>query len=69
VGRRGGATHAALALGGDVIWEVEIPIPGEPQFHELDVTLDRAYPEGTELVFHLHNHGINNYRLLPVETR
>jgi hypothetical protein len=52
-----------------VIWEVEIPIPGEPQFHELDVTLDRAYPEGTELVFHLHNHGINNYRLLPVETR
>lgn len=63
------ATHAALVLGGDVIWEVDIPIPSAPMFHELDVALDAPVPAGTELVFHIHNHGVNNYRLLPVETR
>lgn len=63
------SAHAALSLDGEIIWEAAPRIPTPPQFHTLDVTLDRAVPEGALLVFHLHNHGINNYRLLPVEIR
>ena len=64
-----GTAHAALSLNGEVIWEASPRIPSSPTFHTLDHTLQRAVPEGSILVFHLHNHGINNYRLLPVDVR
>lgn len=58
--------HAAILVGGDVIWEVNIPIPAPPGAYSPNVMMAQAYPAGTSVVFHLHNHGSNNWRLLPL---
>ena len=61
-----GDGHAAIAIGGDVIWEATFEIPSYPNAYSPKVVVDKAYPVGTPIVFHLHNHGSNNWRLLSV---
>ena len=59
--------HVAIQLGEDVMWEATIEIPSTPGAYSPKLPLDKAYPKGTPVVFHLHNHGSNNWRLLPIE--
>jgi hypothetical protein len=59
--------HVAVALGDDVLWEAHFEIPSYPAAYSPKIVLEKDYPEGTQVVFHLHNHGSNNWRLLPME--
>ena len=61
-----GVAHVALALGEDVIWEIEPNIPSTPHAYRPRIQIIGSYATGTPIVFHLHNHGSNNWRLLTV---
>ncbi|MCH9687747.1 MAG: hypothetical protein K0V04_40330 [Deltaproteobacteria bacterium] len=56
-----------LALDGEVIWEHQVPIPSEAGLEKTLIELDRDYPVGTAIQFHLDNHGDNNWILFRVE--
>lgn len=53
--------HVALAVGPDVVWERQIPIPSDTRIYEFSWTASRRAPAGTPVQFHLHNHGSNNW--------
>ncbi len=61
------STHAALVLGGRMVWELELAIPQADGVHPIEFSVQDPLPAGTRAVFHLHNHGANNYRLFPLE--
>lgn len=63
------AAHVAVALGGDIVWELEVPIPHEAYSYEARWIADRDYSAGTQVTIHLHNHGKNNYRFLPLTSQ
>lgn len=58
--------RVGLALAGEIVWEEAVPIPSDSQFLLADLELKRRYPAGTELLFHIDNHGSNSYHLILV---
>lgn len=58
--------YLALALDGEIEWALEVPIPSDAASIEQQFTVDRSLPAGTELQFHVHNHGPNSWELLAV---
>lgn len=61
--------HVALAIGGETIWQRSVVIPSEGALLLDTVDAPRAWPTGTPVVFHLHNHGANTWNLLEVIAR
>lgn len=59
--------HLALAIEGEVVWEEQVPSPAGANVVVGEVAIDRDVPTGTELQFHVHNHGANSYDLLALE--
>jgi hypothetical protein len=55
--------HAALAVDGVVLWERSVRIPGPANAYDDEVMAPRAIVAGERVVFHLHNHGANTWRL------
>ena len=64
-----GQAHLAILIGGDLIWEKTVDIPSYPAAYSPQIAALRAYPTGTPIVFHLHNHGSNNWQLLHLKRR
>lgn len=58
--------HLALFVDGNGIWDQEVSIPSPPIPYSLDVIADFAAPAGSPVALHLHNHGVNNYRLVEL---
>jgi hypothetical protein len=58
--------HAALAVGGTLLWEREVNIPSPPGIYTDEVLAPRALAAGESVVFHLHNHGANTWNLASV---
>lgn len=58
--------YMALAIDGEVVWEVTVAIPAAPGPLSGQVTIDRALPAGADLQFHVHNHGANTWELVSV---
>ena len=61
--------HAGLSLGGQVLAEFTVPIPRDAEMLTALVPIDEDVPAGTEILFHLHNHGANSWSLVDVEDR
>lgn len=59
--------HLALAIDGEVAWEEHVASPAEGAVVEGEIAIDRSVPVGTDLQFHVHNHGDNTYALLALE--
>lgn len=55
--------HAALYLDRTQQWERAVAVPGPGAVYAEQVVLQRAWPTGTTLRWHLHNHGQNSWRL------
>lgn len=53
--------HVAWLLGGDVVWEATPPIPEDTAFYLWEGLLPVALETGDPVLFHLHNHGINDW--------
>ncbi len=58
--------YVGFAIRGEVSWSGTHPIPHPVGTLEGDVVLDEDLPVGSELQFHVHNHGINSWNLLDV---
>lgn len=58
--------HAAILVDDRVLWEITVPIPGEPDIHPIEAELPEGVEAGTLLGFHLHNHGDNAWDLGPI---
>jgi len=61
-----GESHIALLLDGQLIWEVYLPIPGEAELLSSTSVSNVSAPSGSDVVFHVHNHGSNTYDLIEV---
>ena len=59
----GSQAHVAIAFGENIVYEALIDIPAEANFLDEQWVSTLDVPEGTPVHFHLHNHGINSYRL------
>ena len=59
--------HMAIAIPGQILWEKRIAIPGPPWFGVIEVPITAAYKAGDPILFHVHNHGPNSYRLVRIE--
>ena len=53
--------HASLAVGTTTLVDLHIPIPSAAALHTIDVQVEAAFPAGTPIYFHLHNHGSNTW--------
>ena len=59
--------HVALLIGDTVVWEENIAIPGKANAFMIDLPAPQAWPKGTPVSFHLHNHGQNTWTIGEVE--
>ncbi len=62
----GAVAHLAVALGESLVWEQTLMIPAPPGFLRPAITVEAAFPEGTPVHLHAHNHGYNNYRVVDI---
>jgi hypothetical protein len=60
--------HVAILLGDAVIWEAHVEIPTHANVLEARIVAERAWPVGTTVGVHLHNHGYNSWTVLDVST-
>jgi len=58
--------HIGLALGDQLVWSRDIPIPAGNQFISETLTLTQDLPAGTPVLFHVDNHGDNEYALIKL---
>lgn len=63
-----GQGYVGMALGGEMLWEITVAIPADYDAINADVAIDRDVPAGTELQYHVHNHGFNSWHLLDLRT-
>ena len=62
----GGAARMMFVIGESMALEYDVLIPSDFQFPSVLWEADRDYPEGTPLLFHVDNHGSNEYMLIEV---
>ena len=60
----GGFGHLALSIADDILWQIDIPIPSESRLFTEHIPVSRFYERGRPIAFHLHNHGLNHWRLV-----
>jgi hypothetical protein len=58
--------HAALLIDGNIVWEKNVEIPAESSLYAPEWTAETSYPEGTPVVFHVHNHGNNSWNFIEL---
>ena len=58
--------HAAIIVGDDVVWDIQIEIPTGSAMEIGYFTCEKAYDLGTPVHFHLHNHGANEWALVGI---
>ena len=56
-------THVAIAFGDEIVFETFIDIPAEAAFLDEQWVSTVDAPVGTPVHVHVHNHGINSYRV------
>jgi hypothetical protein len=59
--------HVALVLGDRVVWQRQVAIPAEAALYDVSFSADQDLQAGSDVVFHLHNHGYNAWKLLSLE--
>lgn len=58
--------HVGVALGSEIAWQTELPIPSEAGQVRQTWTASADLQVGSPIHLHLHNHGTNNYRLVAL---
>lgn len=65
----GFSAHIVITIDGDVIWDNEFPIPYPSGLDVVTLLALRDYPEGAPIVYHVDNHGNNEYALVELSIR
>lgn len=55
--------HLAIMIEDELQWETTVAIPNAPNVYHPSWTATRDHPLGSRVTVHLHNHGINSWRL------
>jgi hypothetical protein len=55
--------HIAVYLDGELFWEGFPPIPSTSEFFFHEQQIGRDIAKGSELYIHLHNHGVNDWKV------
>jgi hypothetical protein len=63
-GPEGASAHFAVRLGDSTIWEEHVQIPAQAMTVSEEWLAPEAYPKGTPVYVHVHNHGANEYAVL-----
>jgi hypothetical protein len=58
--------HIGIALGDQLGWDTIVPIPAAAGFFRPKFEASDDAPAGTPVTIHIHNHGVNNYRVVEV---
>ena len=58
--------HVVIRLGEHTVWEERISVPARANFFSPRWMAPTEVPQGTPVLFHLHNHGVNNWKLLRI---
>ncbi len=58
--------HVALAMDEDIVWERRIPIPSPDDLIIARWKPHKRLTKGTVVTFHLHNHGVNDWRFIDL---
>lgn len=58
--------YMAIAIDGEIVWELSVSIPNDAAIIDEQFTVDRFVALGSEMQFHVHNHGINTWDLAEV---
>lgn len=66
IGGDDGQAHVAILFDGDIAWETAIDIPADGQLLSPEWEAERDYPQGTEVFFHLRNHGENQWNFIEL---
>jgi hypothetical protein len=61
-----GEARMSLAIGEEIAFEERILIPRDGQFLSNTWTATKSYPAGTPVLWHVDNHGTNEYLLIEV---
>ena len=59
--------HIAILIEREIVWENRIPIPSAPRLMTEHFRVPSSVPVGGRIDFHLHNHGLNHWRLASIE--
>ena len=61
-----GRARMMFVVGDDLVLDYGVPIPSDSKFPGTVWTAPKDYPEGTKLLWHVDNHGANEYMLVEV---
>ena len=61
-----GSARIGFAIADVMVLDYTVPIPSDFRFPRETWTADREYPAGTPMLFHVDNHGSNEYNLIEV---
>lgn len=61
-----GDGHAALAIDGEIVWSIDVPIPAASALVKQTVVIDHDVPAGTPIQYFVGNHGLNHWALIEV---
>jgi hypothetical protein len=56
-----------VSIAGRLVWEADVEIPTEANIYDVRIPLAFDAPAGSQIEFHLHNHGYNSWTLLELE--
>jgi len=62
----GASARIMFVIGDEVAVDYEVPIPNVSDFPSETWIAPKDYPAGTQLLFHVDNHGSNEYMLIEV---
>ncbi len=60
--------HVSILINGEIVFDQQIPIPSPSGLLTPRWQLPAGARAGDEIVLHLHNHGVNTWNLLSVNT-
>ena len=63
-----GKAYVVITIDGQQIWKKDILIPGKAKAYQPFWTPKKPIPKGARIVFHLHNHGENSWRIHSLTT-
>lgn len=62
----GGLATIVVSIDGDLIWKEELPIPSSSGLTVYELPVPRDYPAGSNIIYHVDNHGENEYALIEL---
>ncbi len=65
-GEESGMAHIAILFDGDIAWQSNVEIPADGQLLTPRWEASEDYPVGTEVIWHLHNHGDNQWNFIDL---